>query len=729
MKTIKQFSIVWLILFLLLPAAFAQTKKPIVASDVMKIVTTDQLQISPDGTRAICVVTRKAKKGEDEYYYTRHLYTLDLVGNQQPVQLTYGDKNDSQPTWSPDGKHIAFVRRDGDKAQIWILPMMGGEAYPLTKSKYGASGPRWSPNGTKILFSASIGMTQIEGNVPWSYERPGRTFKDEPDWKNLKDEEKKNIKASPDGSTEEIRAWLAKNANEKNPRVINKLQFQAEQDLQTDQQFGHLFVVDFKQGAEAIQITKGFQSFGGATWSPDGNFIICSSTRYTESPDYNRHSSIWTMRSDGSELKEIINIPDQPAFGPSYSPDGKSILFGVQTGAGFLARQSDLATANANGSSVQVLTKDFDRDAGNALWSGDGKSVYFVAQTEGDAPLFVVSAKGGNATKITGEDSGVNDYDIKNDRIVYALTEFKNPWEVYVHSTKDKSNRQITAFNDWVNEKNVLLPKEHWVTRPDGMKVQYWVIEPANRKEGSKYPTILNIHGGPTAMWGPAGFSMWHEFEMQVNWGYGLVFCNPRGSGGYGDAFKKGNFKDWGTGPANDILAALDDAAKKYSWIDTNQYFTTGGSYAGYMVAWLVSQDQRFKAANCQRGVYELSTFMGEGNAWRLVPDYFGGYPWDDESKKILDANSPMTFVDQIKTPLLIMHSDQDLRTGVIQSEMLYKSLKILSRPVEYVRYPGEGHELSRSGNPRRMMDRLVRIVEFFDRYATHPEPRVTGSN
>ncbi|MEQ8812587.1 MAG: prolyl oligopeptidase family serine peptidase, partial [Imperialibacter sp.] len=201
----------------------------------------------------------------------------------------------------------------------------------------------------------------------------------------------------------------------------------------------------------------------------------------------------------------------------------------------------------------------------------------------------------------------------------------------------------------------------------------------------------------------------------------GVVFSNPRGSGGYGDAFKKGNYRDWGHGPANDILAALDDATSKNSWMDTDQLFVTGGSYAGYMVAWLVTQDKRFKAANAQRGVYDLTTFMGEGNAWRLVPTHFG-YPWEDGVQEILDANSPITFIDQITTPLLIMHSDQDLRTGTIESEMMYKSLKALDRSVEYVRYPGEGHELSRSGNPLRMMDRLGRFIEFFERYVKHPE-------
>ena len=166
---------------------------------------------------------------------------------------------------------------------------------------------------------------------------------------------------------------------------------------------------------------------------------------------------------------------------------------------------------------------------------------------------------------------------------------------------------------------------------------------------------------------GPGIFSMWHEYQLENSWGYGLVYCNPRGSGGYGDQFKKANFKDWGAGPASDILTSLDDAIKNNSWIDKDQLFVEGGSYAGYMVAWLVSHDKRFKAANAQRGVYELSTFMGEGNAWSLVPNDFGGYPWEKDTKTLLDSESPYSYVSNINTPLLIIHADQDLRTGVIQ--------------------------------------------------------------
>ena len=208
---------------------------------------------------------------------------------------------------------------------------------------------------------------------------------------------------------------------------------------------------------------------------------------------------------------------------------------------------------------------------------------------------------------------------------------------------------------------------------------------------------------------------MWHEFQYFAAQGYGVVYANPRGSSGYGQAFQFANYRDWGVGPSEDVLAAATDAAKE-AWVDTAKQVITGGSYAGYLAAWIVSHDNRFKAAFAQRGVYDLKTFMGEGNAWRLTPNYFG-LPWEAEETTKIEFNSPYNYVDKIKTPLLIKHGENDLRTGVIQSEMMYKSMKYLGKQVEYVRMPGATHELSRTGNVRQRIDRMLRIYEFFERF------------
>ncbi|MBS1543790.1 MAG: S9 family peptidase [Bacteroidetes bacterium] len=703
--------------------AFSQQKKPVVATDLMKLTTANQIHISPDGTKAVMVVTRKALKNENDYYYTRQLFMVELTGNAEPVQLTFGDKNDGQPQWSPDGKQIAFVRMEGEKAQVWLLPLTGGEAHVITKLDYGATRPRWSPDGRSLMVTSNIPYYAIEG-MPWSYARPGRKLGDEPNWRKMKDEEKKKVISSPDGDLDEVRAWLAKNTTDANPRVLTRQNLQGELGLQPIKEFSHVFLLKIGSDEKPVQLTQGFQDYQGAEWSTDGKSIICHSRAYQIEPDKEPDTDLWTIDVTSKAAKEFLKMPGYSLSNPVYSYDGQTILFYVRSVQNRHATQAQLAVVSAIGDKPLILTADFDRDISNATWSSDSKSIFFSSETEGDIPLYSIPAKGGKETRWLGNESGVNDYDVRGDKVVYAYTETKNPWEVYLFSLKDKSSRQLTKLNEnWIKEKTISGPKEFWLTRADGTKVQYWVMEPVGRKDGVKYPTILNIHGGPSAMWGPGAFSMWHEYQLENSWGYGVVYCNPRGSGGYGDKFKKGNFQDWGPGPAGDILAALEDAIKSNAWIDKDQLFVEGGSYAGYMVAWIIGHDNRFKAANAQRGVYDLTTFMGEGNAWRLVPDHFGGYPWDPAIRKVLDDQSPYSYVDKIVTPLLIIHGDQDLRTGVIQSEMLYKSLKILGRPVEYVRYPREGHELTRSGNPGRMMDHLLRVIEFFERYAHHPEP------
>lgn len=217
-------------------------------------------------------------------------------------------------------------------------------------------------------------------------------------------------------------------------------------------------------------------------------------------------------------------------------------------------------------------------------------------------------------------------------------------------------------------------------------------------------------------MWGPGEASMWHEFQFFCSKGYGVVYCNPRGSGGYGKEFLRGNVNDWGAGPTKDVLTALDKTVAE-GWADTSKLVVTGGSYAGYLVAWIIGHDHRFKAACSQRGVYDLATFFGEGNAWRLVPNYFGGYPWEPEVNATLVRESPITYVKNITTPYIIFHGENDRRTGFVQGEMLYRSLKVLGRPVEYVRHPGATHELTRSGDNRQRIDQMLRTYEFFERY------------
>ena len=712
----------FLFLSLVSLVAAAQTRGPVTVTDLMKITTISQMTISPDGTRAAGVVTRKAIRNENDYYYTRHIWLLDLTGRSEPVQLTHGDRNDSNPQWSPDGRHLAFNRTDNDKSQIWILPLTGGEAWVLTRAEFGAQRPRWSPDGRSILYQSQVPRHAISDAITWNYERPGRKPGDEPNFKAMKADEKKKVVAKADGTLEEARAWLAKNAAEGNPRVLNRLDLQGELGLQPDETFTHLFLQPLSPDEKPVLLAGGVRDHSGAEWMPDGARILCASKKYSVHPDVEEDNDLWVIDVKTKEAREFLHWDGYDIGGPSCSPDGTSIVFRARPTDNRHATPMRLAVVPAAGGTPMLLATELDRDAGNTAWSSDSKTIYFNAESDGFIPVYAVPAKGGKAVLVTGADAGINEFDVAGDRMVLARTVTRNPWEAALFNLRDKSYRQLTSFNEgWVKDRQLSEPKPFRITRPDGTSVQYWVMEPVGRKPGERYPVILNIHGGPSAMWGPGVFSMWHEFQAEAGWGYGIVYGNPRGSGGYGDKFKKGNYQDWGTGPAGDILATLDEALAAHDWMDKDQLFVEGGSYAGYMVAWIIGHDNRFKAANAQRGVYELTTFMGEGNAWRLIPTHFGGYPWSPGIREVLERNSPYTYADKINTPLLIIHGDQDLRTGVSQSEMLYKSLKILDKPVEYVRYPKEGHELTRSGNPLRMMDHLLRTIEFFERYARHP--------
>jgi dipeptidyl aminopeptidase/acylaminoacyl peptidase len=364
-----------------------------------------------------------------------------------------------------------------------------------------------------------------------------------------------------------------------------------------------------------------------------------------------------------------------------------------------------------------IKTFSFDRNKNNLRWSADEKSIYFTAQSNGAAPIYRLDLNTQKIIALTNNEAGISQLEVLPKQLVYAQTDINNPSELYRSEANGEQAQRLTSLNtDWIQSKKLSIPEKHSFLNEKNQSIEYWVMKPVNYEAGKKYPLLLEIHGGPSSMWGPGEASMWHEYQYFCSQGYGVAYSNPRGSGGYGLDFLKSNMNDWGTGPTRDVLTALDLTVKE-GWADTSKLLVTGGSYAGYLVAWIIAHDQRFAAACSQRGVYDLSTFFGEGNAWRLVPNYFGGYPWQDPTRNILQRESPITYVENIKTPYIIFHGDNDRRTGFVQSEMLYRSLKVMNRPVEYVRHPNGTHELTRSGVNRQRIDQMLRTYEFFERW------------
>jgi len=687
-------------------------------SDLTRIKQVMSVSTSPDGSKALYTLRTIEPNADNklEYDYRNHLYLVDLQANATPKALTRGAESVSGGVFAPDGKSIAFVRAVKGKSQVFIMPLDGGESWQLTDVSYGASNPRFSPDGRKILFSISLNLSTLlndtilnpgRGVPTWSLEKPGFP-------KNEFLNRDKKIKPNPDGNLEEIRAYLDKDVEDRKAKVFNRLNFQGEASVEPEIQFNHLSVIDVREGAKASPVTKGFWSYAQGNWSNDGQRIWAVTGKdRNQHPDREQESAIVSMNLDGGYEKKILAENNQSFGGYELSPDGKTLA--AIMGTPNLLSFSQLILANAeDGTNVQLIP--FDRTPGNLTWSKDGKYVYLTAPSNGGTPIYRVDVKTREVERLSGFESGISAFDLTSSKVVYAKTEVINPSELYYADLGMKSPVQLSRHNEaLLKDKKLSLPEKRVYTNSKGLKVEYWIMKPTFVEAGKKYPLLLQLHGGPTAMWGPGEFSMWHEFQYFCSQGYGVVYPNQRGSGGYGKDFQFSNYRDWGPGPQEDALAACTDAAKE-AWVDTSKQVITGGSYAGYLTAWIIAHDHRFKAAFAQRGVYDLTTFMGEGNAWRLVPNYFG-LPWQDEKTTEIDAESPYSYVDKIRTPFLIKHGENDLRTGVIQSQMMFRSLKYLEKDVEYVLMPGGTHELSRSGNVRQRIDRILRIYEFFERY------------
>ncbi|MGC4072898.1 MAG: S9 family peptidase [Nibricoccus sp.] len=717
-----------LLFFLLACQITAQNADSMIsAMDLLKLKQLGSPALSPDGTRVVYTVKSIEEKNgrAGEYVYRTCLWMVSLDGTGGARQLTRGETSAAFPVWHPSGDRIAFVRSEKDVPQIWVLPITpGGEAFRVTQISTGATHPRWSPDGTKLLFTSALTLSEVKRELAeqppgqpapiWPDERAGRKTA-------ATSTADAKPPASADKNTEAERRWLARHEAEGNPRVLSRLEFIGDSDLAPEEEFTHLYVVPAEENAAHQLLTPGFMSAEGSEWAnvaTGPRVIFSAESPGAIHPDRVLERALWSVGLDGSPPRLLLHTPNFTYTRPTASPDARTIAFLAEDISQASFGQTQLGVISADGSARKILTTKLDRSASRPKWSADGKSIYFTAPTNGGHPLFRVRANGtGEAERLTGVSDGIRAYDIGSTYGVVVLTQATNPYELHRVNLATKEFRLLTSHNsEWLRTKSLSSPQRTQLECSDGTMIDYWLIKPSYMEPGKKYPLLVAIHGGPNAMWGPGDASMWHEFQFFAARGYGILYCNPRGSGGYGYEFQRASFQNWGPGPASDVLDATNTACNE-AWVDKDKLVLSGGSYGGYLAAWIVGHDKRFKAAVAQRGIYDLATFFGEGSAWRLVPLHFGGYPWQPSIRRLLDAQSPLSHAEHIVTPLLIEHGDNDRRTGTAQSEMLFRALKVLNRPVEYVRYPNATHELSRSGDPAQRIDRLLRFDEFFRRF------------
>lgn len=700
------------ILILLLCVSFgAFAQNNIQVTDLLKIKSVGKPSFSPNGQKYLFTVTSVVDDPDvkGDFVYQTHLYVGD-VATKSSRAMTAGKYSINGATWSPDGQSILFTRDLGNKSQVYQLSLAGGEPLALTSSSVSVQNPSISKFDGRLYYQSGISLKDFYSD---SLANPKRLI---PSWSL----EKPNVsnqafvskaKANPNGTIEEVRAYLAQNEKDKKAKVINRLQFQEEMSTSGEIQLSTLYALSLDAGAKPLAINNPLHRWSDWEQLNAQEFLVILPADSLTHPDKVLESQMVLYDLNAKTYKSVLFKAGYRYSNLSISNQGNQVAFFESKSTGV----SNPVLKLLNLTTDVVKTVNLDRVITQVKWSADDQTLFLTAQDHGAVPILAYSISTSSFNTLTSTAEGVLGFDVVGDQFMYTKTSIDNPSELYgMQSGKEVT---LTDFNaTWVKQKVLSKAEKHTFVNKLGQTIDYWVMKPAGYVAGQKYPLVVEIHGGPTAMWGTGEASMWHEFQYYTAKGMGVVYCNPRGSGGYGTPFMASNVKDWGAGPMADVMQATDLAIKE-GWADTTRLAVTGGSYAGYLVAWIVGHTNRFKVAASQRGVYELSTFYGEGNAWRLVPNYFGGYPWEKTTRAVLDRESPLTYVANIKTPLIIFHGENDLRTGVIQSEMLYKSLKQLGRTVEYVRHPGASHEITRAGNNRQRIDQMLRTWEFFARF------------
>jgi dipeptidyl aminopeptidase/acylaminoacyl peptidase len=649
----------------------AQARRGVTPEDYFSFKFIGDPHISPDGKVVVYVLTTiEQKKNRRE----SSIWAVPADGSSAPRRLSAEGYSSSSPRWSPDGKTLAFLSArapdsasdEKPRSQIYLLSISGGgEGVALTKLKNGVQSYQWSPEGSRIVAVSSSG--QMDGV-----------------------------------STADRKSDV---------RHYTHIQYKFNDTGWFDDKRRHLWVVSVPAG-EARQITEG-QDWNDTDpqWSPDGTRIAFVSDRTGKAYDTSHNTDVWVIPAAGGALTKISDHPFEDES-PRWSPDGRQILFAGQTSAHQFPK---LYVANSSGGAIsQLAVKDLDTIPADLRWLAPG-SIFFAAGVQGETHIYRADPGAHTFSAITSGPRGIHAFDVNENtgKMVYLANDFQHLDDLYISNIDGSGERQLTHLNSDLWAQLELQPVERLPYKStDGWPVEGFFVKPLGWQAGKKYPMVLVIHGGPEGMF---GVDWYHEFQVYAAKGWAVFFCNPRGSTGYGEKFERGEINNWGGMDYQDIMAGVDAALKQNPWVDPNDLGVTGGSYGGYMTNWIVSHTNRFKAAVTLRSLSNFISDDGTRDGAYGHEEYFKGIIFDDFDQ-YWDA-SPLKYARNVHTPTLILHSDNDFRVPIEQGEQWFRALQHYGVPSEIVFFPRENHNLTRTGEPKHLVESLNWQLYWFDRY------------
>ena len=651
---------------------------PITPEDLYRFRWIDHVRLSPNGER----VAYQVGWADATSRQNRSRIVVRGLLEPEPVGPSAGVLRDHSPEWSPDGRKLAFLSRVGPADQLFVLDLTaGGPPQQLSAVPDGVSGPSWSADGTRIAF---VGTVVSDPDAVVDDPRP------------------------PEGREQVRRAPVA--------RVVSRLDYKHDGYGYVDGRYHHLFVVS-ATGGDARQLTNGAWDVTDYDWSPDGTRLVVAGNA-EPGADLQRELNLYMVDLEANRMRLGGGFY---LSSPIWSPKGDQIAFIAPNGldVGLLER---LWVVPLSGGGPRCLTANFDQAvndsvindmrAGHATrvcWSDEGDRIYFVASGPGVTTVNSVDLEGDVREEVGGR-RRIYDFDVASGVVAFCASDPGSPGELYMLT--HGSEARVTDMNPWLRDRYVAQPEQEYFSAPDGWKLEGWVLKPADHDPSRAYPTVMEIHGGPHAQY---GWTFFHELQVLAGMGYVVFYMNPRGSDGYGERFRRDVVRDWAGKDYLDLMSSLDQLIDRKGYIDTNRMGVGGGSYGGYMTNWIIGQTNRFSAAVSMRSISNLVSEYSQHDIVLWGTLQLGPPPWPDLDE--LWRRSPIRYVQNIRTPLLLTAGEMDLRCAMSQSEELFGAMRLLGKTVELVRFPEESHDLSRNGRPDRRVERLRRIAAWFQRF------------